>query len=73
MLTDIEPCAVMAGGHQASAHDTDDLAFRVGGDDIGTVASLGAVGTGLTFGLWWMYFTVPAGEMLHVHRDGRFP
>jgi low temperature requirement protein LtrA len=45
---------------------------------IGTVASLGAVvesqgwsleavlvvvaGTGLTFGLWWMYFTVPAGR-----------
>jgi len=50
---------------------------------IGTVASLGAVvesqgwsldavlvalaGTGLTFGLWWMYFTVPAGEVLEVH------
>ncbi|MGH3338795.1 MAG: low temperature requirement protein A, partial [Propionibacteriaceae bacterium] len=50
---------------------------------IGTVASLGAVvegqgwsldaalvavaGTGLTFGLWWMYFTVPAGEVLQVH------
>ena len=47
---------------------------------IGTVASLGAVveapgwnidaalvavaGIGLTFGLWWMYFTVPAGELL---------
>jgi hypothetical protein len=26
-------------------------------------------GTGLTFGLWWMYFTVPAGQMLHVHRE----
>jgi low temperature requirement protein LtrA len=56
---------------------------------IGTVASLGAVvesqgwnldavlvavaGIGLTFGLWWMYFTVPAGEVLHVHRERGFP
>jgi low temperature requirement protein LtrA len=56
---------------------------------IGTVASLGAVvesqgwnvdavlvavaGIGLTFGLWWMYFTVPAGEVLHVHRERVFP
>ena len=56
---------------------------------IGTVASLGAVvesqgwsidavlvavaGIGLTFGLWWMYFTVPAGEVLHVHRERAFP
>jgi low temperature requirement protein LtrA len=56
---------------------------------IGTVASLGAVvesqgwsldaalvalaGTGLTFGLWWMYFTVPAGEVLEVHRERWFP
>ena len=55
---------------------------------IGTVASLGAVvesqgwtldaalvavaGTGLTFGLWWMYFTVPAAEVLHVHRERLF-
>jgi hypothetical protein len=29
-------------------------------------------GTGLTFGLWWMYFTVPAGQMLHVHRERVF-
>jgi low temperature requirement protein LtrA len=56
---------------------------------LGTVASLGAVvesqgwnvdavlvavaGIGLTFGLWWMYFTVPAGEVLHVHRERVFP
>jgi low temperature requirement protein LtrA len=56
---------------------------------IGTVASLGAViesqgwsldavlvalaGAGLTFGLWWMYFMVPAGEVLQAHRAGRFP
>ena len=29
--------------------------------------------TGLTFGLWWMYFTVSAGEVLHVHRERVFP
>jgi len=56
---------------------------------IGTVASLSAVvesqgwsrdavlvavaGTGLTFGLWWMYFTVPSAEVLHVHRERAFP
>ena len=56
---------------------------------IGTVASLGAVvesqgwtldaalvavaGTGLTFGLWWMYFTVPSAEVLHTHRERGFP
>jgi len=56
---------------------------------IGTVASLGAVvesqgwtldaalvavaGTGLTFGLWWIYFTVPSAEVLHVHRERLFP
>ncbi|PVG81144.1 hypothetical protein DDE18_19660 [Nocardioides gansuensis] len=52
---------------------------------IGTVASLSAVvdengwsadavliataGTGLTFGLWWMYFIVPAERVLRRHRD----
>ena len=56
---------------------------------IGTVASLGAVvesqgwtldaalvavaGTGLTFGLWWMYFTVPSAEVLRMHRERAFP
>jgi low temperature requirement protein LtrA len=55
---------------------------------IGTVASLGAVveaqgwsldaalvavaGTGLTFGLWWMYFIVPSGDVLQVHRERSF-
>jgi low temperature requirement protein LtrA len=56
---------------------------------IGTVASLSAVvesqgwsrdaalvavaGTGLTFGLWWIYFTVPSAEVLHAHRERAFP
>ncbi|WP_431306098.1 low temperature requirement protein A [Mycobacterium hubeiense] len=55
---------------------------------VGTVASISAVvgaqgwsmdavlvavaGTGLTFGMWWMYFAVPAAELLHVHRDRSF-
>jgi low temperature requirement protein LtrA len=52
---------------------------------VGTVASLSAVvaeqgwstdavlvaiaGTGLTFGMWWVYFVVPAGHLLHSHRE----
>jgi low temperature requirement protein LtrA len=56
---------------------------------IGTVASLSAVvesqgwsreaalvavaGTGLTFGLWWIYFTVPSADVLHAHRERAFP
>jgi low temperature requirement protein LtrA len=56
---------------------------------IGTVASLAAVvehqgwsldavlvgvaGTGLTFGMWWTYFLVPAAGILEAHRDRVFP
>lgn len=29
---------------------------------------LAVAGTALTFGLWWVYFLVPAAELLHVHR-----
>jgi low temperature requirement protein LtrA len=52
---------------------------------VGTVASLSAVvaeqgwsmdavlvavaGTGLTFGMWWVYFVVPAAHLLHAHRE----
>ncbi len=55
---------------------------------VGTVASLAAVveehgwtsaavmlviaGTGLTFGMWWIYFSVPMAELLHAHRDRSF-
>ena len=55
---------------------------------LGTVASLGAVidvegwtvdvalivlgGVGLTFGMWWIYFLLPAGEVLHHRRDRSF-
>jgi low temperature requirement protein LtrA len=55
---------------------------------IGTVASLSAVvemqgwttdavmvavaGMGLTFGMWWCYFLLPAGDILHVRRERSF-
>jgi low temperature requirement protein LtrA len=55
---------------------------------VGTVASLAAVvgehgwtpdavilavaGTGLTFGMWWIYFILPNAELLHVHRERSF-
>ncbi len=55
---------------------------------VGTVASLSAAvgehgwstdavvlavaGTGLTFGMWWVYFLVPAAELLHAHREVSF-
>lgn len=55
---------------------------------IGTVASLSAVveaqgwttdaaliavaGMGLTFGMWWCYFLLPAGEILHARRERSF-
>jgi low temperature requirement protein LtrA len=55
---------------------------------VGTVAWLSAVvaehgwttdavlvvvaGTGLTFGMWWVYFVVPAADLLHAHRERSF-
>ena len=55
---------------------------------IGTVAAVSAVieaqgwsvdaalvalaGTGLTFGMWWMYFVLPSGEVLYRHRERSF-
>jgi low temperature requirement protein LtrA len=33
---------------------------------------LAAAGTGLTFGMWWVYFLVPAAELLHAHREVSF-
>ncbi len=55
---------------------------------VGTVASLSAVvsaqgwsvsavlvamaGTGLTFGMWWVYFIVPQSQLLHARREMSF-
>ncbi len=36
------------------------------------VALVGLAGVGLTFGMWWVYFMLPAGEVLHVHRERSF-
>jgi low temperature requirement protein LtrA len=35
-------------------------------------ALIGVAGTGLTLGMWWMYFIAPAGEMLHRFRERSF-
>jgi low temperature requirement protein LtrA len=55
---------------------------------VGTVASISAIveaqgwsldailicvaGTGLTFGMWWLYFLLPSGQVLHHHRQRSF-
>jgi len=36
------------------------------------VALVGLAGIGLTFGMWWVYFMLPAAEVLHVHRRRSF-
>lgn len=36
------------------------------------VALVGLAGIGLTFGMWWVYFMLPAREVLHVHRRRSF-
>lgn len=36
------------------------------------VALLGFAGTAMTFGMWWSYFTVPSGPILHAHRERSF-
>lgn len=35
-------------------------------------ALVGLGGTGLAFALWWVYFTVPHGEALHIRREKSF-
>ena len=35
-------------------------------------ALLALAGIALTFGMWWIYFLVPFGEILHVHRERSF-
>jgi low temperature requirement protein LtrA len=55
---------------------------------VGTVATLSAVveehgwtldaalvciaGTGLTFGMWWIFYMLPSGPVLHAHRERSF-
>ena len=35
-------------------------------------ALVGIAGTGLTFGLWWVYYMLPSAPILHAHRDRAF-
>ena len=35
-------------------------------------ALIGIAGTGLTFGMWWIYYMVPSAEILERHRDRAF-
>lgn len=36
------------------------------------VALVGIAGVGLTFGMWWVYFMLPAAQVLHVQRRRSF-
>jgi low temperature requirement protein LtrA len=36
------------------------------------VAVLGLAGVGVTFGMWWTYFVIPSGDLLHTHRERSF-
>ncbi len=33
---------------------------------------VGVAGTGLTFGMWWVYYMLPSAPVLHAHRDRAF-
>jgi hypothetical protein len=35
-------------------------------------ALVGIAGTGLTFGMWWVYYVLPSAPVLHAHRDRSF-
>jgi low temperature requirement protein LtrA len=35
-------------------------------------ALVGVAGTGLTFGMWWVYYILPSAEILQVHRERSF-
>ncbi len=36
------------------------------------IAAFTLAGTALTFGIWWSYFVVPIGDVLHAHRERSF-
>ena len=35
-------------------------------------AFVGIAGTGLTFGMWWVYYLLPSAPILHAHRERSF-
>jgi low temperature requirement protein LtrA len=51
------------------------LSALVGPDGAGwsvDAALVAVAGTGLTFGMWWVYFIVPCAEILHARRERSF-
>jgi low temperature requirement protein LtrA len=48
-----------------------DAVLRVDGWTLET-ALVGLAGVGLAFGMWWMYFVIPSGELLARHRSRSF-
>jgi low temperature requirement protein LtrA len=38
----------------------------------GDIVLLGLAGTAMTFGVWWTYFVIPHGHLLHAHRERSF-
>jgi low temperature requirement protein LtrA len=52
------------------------MAFHTMQEELGwtwEVAAVGFAGVALTFGMWWTYFMVPSGEVLHLRRHKAFP
>ncbi len=74
--------------HHIAERYTQFIIIALGEGMIGTVASLSAVvedqgftidavlvalaGTGLTFGMWWMYNSTPIANLLHAYREQSF-
>ena len=51
------------------------LTAVVGPEGTGWTVDAGALavaGVALTFGMWWIYFVVPSGDILHLRRDRSF-
>jgi len=51
------------------------LSALVGPEGVGwsvDAALVAVAGIGLTFGMWWVYFIIPSGAILHVHRERSF-
>ncbi len=51
-------------GTVAALSSAEEASGGIGAD----VVLVGAAGIGLTFGMWWTYFMLPSGEMLHAKR-----
>jgi len=45
--------------------------IQAGGGWTWQVAAVGFAGMGVTFGMWWTYFTMPSAEVLHIFRSAK--